>query len=155
MLDSVIVRVLTARVAQHNAGRFEDLLRQQLPKMREHEGLVYVKLARQANGAFEEVLLFEEWRDAARSTAWAGDELSRPRLMPGAEALAENVHVTHYEALDVDPDSLVAVPIGAAQRRDAGLTRRRVRLRSGAAPPRVGQPRSTGMPGSGRGPAAG
>ena len=33
--------------------------------------------------------------------------------MPGAEALAENVHVTHYEALDVDPDSLVAVPIGA------------------------------------------
>ena len=33
--------------------------------------------------------------------------------MPGAEALAENVHVTHYEALDVDPDSLVAVPMGA------------------------------------------
>ena len=110
----MIVRVLTARVAQHNAGRFEDLLRQQLPKMREHEGLVYLKLARQANGAFEEILLFEEWRDAAALYGWAGDELSRPRLMPGAEALAENVHVTHYEALDVDPDSLVAVPIGAA-----------------------------------------
>ena len=111
ILANVIVRVLTARVAQHNAGRFEDLLRQQLPKMREHEGLVYLKLARQANGAFEEVLLFEEWRDAAALYGWVGDELSRPRLMPGAEALAENVHVTHYEALDVDPDSLVAVPM--------------------------------------------
>jgi MinD-like ATPase involved in chromosome partitioning or flagellar assembly len=112
ILDNVIVRVLTARVAQHNAGRFEDLLRQQLPKMREHEGLIYVKLARQANGAFEEVLLFEEWRDSAALYGGPGDELSRPRLMPGAEALAENVNVTHYEALDVDPDSLVAVPIG-------------------------------------------
>jgi len=105
----VIVRVLTARVAQHNAGRFEDLLRQQLPRMREHDGLVYVKLARQVHGAFEEVLLFEEWRDATALYGWAGDELSRPRLLPGAERLAEDVRVTHYEALDVDPDSLVAI----------------------------------------------
>jgi hypothetical protein len=107
----VIVRVLTARVAMHNAGRFEDLLRQQLPRMREHEGLVYLKLARQANGAFEEVLLFEEWRDARALYGWVGDELSTPRLLPGAEALVEDVHVTHYEALDVDPDSLVATPL--------------------------------------------
>lgn len=106
----MIVRVLTARVARPNAGRFEDLLRQQLPKMREYEGLVYVKLARQANGAFDEVLPFEEWRDAAALYGWAGDELSKPRLLPGAEALAEDVRVTHYEALDVDPDSLFAVP---------------------------------------------
>jgi heme-degrading monooxygenase HmoA len=107
---AVIVRILTARVAQHNAGRFEDLLRQQLPRMREHEGLVYVKLARQANGAFEEVLLFEEWRDAASLYVWTGGQLSRPRLMPGAERLAEDVRVTHYEALDVDADSVMAVP---------------------------------------------
>ena len=109
----MIVRVLTARVAQHNAGRFEDLLRQQLPKMREYDGLLYVKLARQANGGFEEVLLFEEWRDAAALYRWAGEELSKPRLMPGAESLAEDVRVTHYEALDVDPDSLTAVVVAA------------------------------------------
>src|SRR5512140_632032 len=102
MLGDVIVRVLTARVSQHNAGRFEALLRQQLPKMREHDGLVYLKLARQANGAFEDVLLFEEWRDADALYGWAGAELSKPRLLPGAEELAENVRVTHYEALDVD-----------------------------------------------------
>lgn len=105
----MIVRVLTARVAQHNAGRFEELLRQQLPRMREHDGLVYLKLARQSHGDVEEVLLFEEWRDAAALYAWAGEELSRPRLLPGAEELAEDVRVTHYEALDVDPDSLTAV----------------------------------------------
>jgi hypothetical protein len=109
---NMIVRVLTARVARHNAGRFEDLLRQQLPTMREHEGLVYVKLARQANGAFDEVLLFEEWRDAAALYGWAGEVLSKPRLLPGAEALAEDVRVTHYEALDVDPDALFAVSFG-------------------------------------------
>ena len=115
----VIVRVLTARVALHNAGRFEDLLRQQLPRMREHKGLVYVKLARQANGAFEEVILFEEWRDAASLYAWTGGQLSRPRLMPGAEVLAEDVRVTHYEALDVDPDSLMAVPSATRRGDDA------------------------------------
>jgi heme-degrading monooxygenase HmoA len=113
----VIVRVLTARVAQHNAGRFEELLRQQLPKMREHEGLVYLKLARQAHGGFEDVLLFEEWRDAASLYGWTGPELTIPRLMPGAEALADDVRVTHYEALDVDPDDLVAVPTPAGSRR--------------------------------------
>ena len=113
----MIVRVLTARVAQHNAGRFEDLLRQQLPKMREHDGLVYLKLARQANGAFEEVMLFEEWRDAKALYGWAGDELSKPRLMPGAEALVEDLRVTHYEALDVDPDSLVAIEHGQVGQR--------------------------------------
>lgn len=110
----MIVRVLTARVAQHNAGRFEELLRRQLPKMREHDGLVYLKLARHANGAFEEVLLFEEWRDATALYAWAGDELSKPRLLPGAEALTEDVRVTHYEALDVDPDDMRAIPGDAA-----------------------------------------
>src|SRR3954469_8268725 len=114
-LRGVIVRVLTARVAQHNAARFEDLLRRQLPRMREHDGLVYVKLARQAHGKFEDVLLFEEWRDAAALYGWAGDQLSRPRLLPGAEQLAENVQVTHYEALDVDPDSVVAVASGSAR----------------------------------------
>ena len=115
----MIIRVLTARVAQHNAGRFEDLLRRQLPKMREHEGLIYLKLARQANGAFEEVLLFEEWRDAKSLYGWAGDELSRPRLLPGAEALVDDLRVTHYEALDVDPDDIQAIgPDWAAARGD-------------------------------------
>lgn len=113
--ERVIVRVLTARVAQHNAGRFEELLRRQLPKMREHDGLVYVKLARQANGAFEEVLLFEEWRDATALYGWAGEELERPRLLPGAERLAEDVRVTHYEALDVDPDQVTAVSLASGQ----------------------------------------
>jgi heme-degrading monooxygenase HmoA len=105
----VIVRVITARVAQHNAGRFEELLRRQLPKMREQDGLVYLKLARHANGAFEEVLLFEEWRDARALYGWAGDELSKARLLPGAEALTEDLRVTHYEALDVDPDEVNAL----------------------------------------------
>ena len=100
----MIVRVLTARVPQRNAGRFEDLLRAQLPLMREHDGLVYVKLARKVYVGYEDVLLFEEWRDARALYAWSGPALEKPRLLPGAEDLVEDVQVTHYEALDVDPD---------------------------------------------------
>ena len=104
----MIVRILTARVPRDRAEQFEAVLRAQLPVMREHEGLVYVKLARQAHAAYDDVLLFEEWRDAESLYGWAGADLETPRLLPGAEGLAERVSVTHYEALDREVDSLVA-----------------------------------------------
>jgi hypothetical protein len=34
--------------------------------------------------------------------------VSKPRLLAGAERLAEDVEVTHYEALDIDQDALMA-----------------------------------------------
>lgn len=77
--------------------------------MREHEGLLYVKLARQVHPTYEDVLLFEEWRDARALYGWAGPTLSVPRLLPGAEALVQDVQVTHYEALDIDPDALIDI----------------------------------------------
>jgi quinol monooxygenase YgiN len=106
----MIVRILTARVPNRHAAEFEKVLRTQLPLMREHEGLVYVKLARQSHRRYDDVLLFEEWRDAPSLYAWAGTNITRPRLLPGAEGLAESVVVTHFEALDVDPDAVLAAP---------------------------------------------
>ena len=106
----MIVRILTARVERTKAARFEDVLREQLPLMREHDGLVYVKLARQAHEDHDEVLLFEEWRDAKALYEWAGPVLEKPRLLPGAERLADSVTVTHYESLDLEEaDVLEAV----------------------------------------------
>jgi hypothetical protein len=34
--------------------------------------------------------------------AWTGRDLSRPRLLPGAEDLIDSLRITHYEALDVE-----------------------------------------------------
>ena len=104
----MIVRILTARVPNRHAAAFEDVLRAQLPLMREHDGLVYVKLARQAHPGYDEVLLFEEWRDSKALYGWTGPDVTKPRLLPGADGLAESVDVTHYEALDVDPDAILA-----------------------------------------------
>ncbi|HEX5825366.1 MAG TPA: antibiotic biosynthesis monooxygenase [Candidatus Limnocylindrales bacterium] len=104
----MIVRILTARVPRNRAEQFESVLRSQLPLMRAHDGLVYVKLARQAHATYDDILLFEEWRDAAALYGWAGSHLERPRLLPGAEGLADRVAVTHYEALDREIDSVVA-----------------------------------------------
>jgi len=116
----MIVRVLTARVPAKNAAQFESLLRDQLPKMREHDGLVYLKLARQVKLDYEDVLLFEEWRDAKALYGWAGPRLLAPRLFPGAESLVDRVEVTHYEALDVDPDELVAMSTSIVDRDQDG-----------------------------------
>ncbi|MFP5342550.1 MAG: antibiotic biosynthesis monooxygenase family protein [Candidatus Limnocylindria bacterium] len=102
----MIVRILTARVPARNAAAFERLVREQLPVMREYDGLEYVKLARKAFGTHDDVILFEEWRDARSLYGWTGPDPGKPRLLPGAEGLAEFVHVTHYEALDRDPDLL-------------------------------------------------
>jgi heme-degrading monooxygenase HmoA len=98
---SMIVRVLTARVRPDRAGQFNALLRQQLPLLRQHDGLVYAKLARQVHPDSEEVILFEEWRDSKSLYGWAGPDINKPRLFPGSEKLVESVSVTHYEALDV------------------------------------------------------
>lgn len=101
----MIVRVLTARVRSGRVGQFNAAMRRQLPEMREQPGLVYVKLARrlEADGG-EEVVLFEEWRDADSVYGWVGSDLSKPRLLAAAAEAADKVTVTHYEALDIEPE---------------------------------------------------
>jgi antibiotic biosynthesis monooxygenase (ABM) superfamily enzyme len=99
----MIVRLVTATVRTDRAGSFNALMRAQLPILREHPGLVYVKLARRVQGDIEEVLLYEEWRDTASLYGWTGPEVARPRLVPGAEDLLTDITVAHYEALDIDP----------------------------------------------------
>jgi len=101
----MIVRVLTARVRSERAGAADSGSRQQLPILREQPGLVYVKLARNVGPTHEEIVLFEEWRDTAALYAWAGQEIIRPRLLPGTEELVDDLVIAHYEALDVDPDA--------------------------------------------------
>jgi quinol monooxygenase YgiN len=99
----MIVRLVTARVSTDLAGSFNALMRAQLPILRQHPGLVYVKLARRIDGDTEEVVLYEEWKDTASLYNWTGPEVTRVRMMPGAEDLVTDLDIKHYEALDVDP----------------------------------------------------
>jgi heme-degrading monooxygenase HmoA len=99
----VIVRVLRARVRSNKVATFDTLIRRQAKSMRGQPGLEYVKLARRIEpDGSEEVILFEEWRDAPSMYAWVGPNLSQPRLVEGARDLVDELFVTHYEALDRD-----------------------------------------------------
>lgn len=102
----MIVRVLQARVAGPNVASFNVLFRRQVDLLRQQPGLEYVKLARrlQPDGG-EEVLLFEEWLSTADVYRWVGGNLGEPRLVPGARELMTSIVVTHYEALDREPDT--------------------------------------------------
>ena len=51
-------------------------------------------------------MLYEEWKDTASLYGWTGPEVTRPRMMPGAEDLVSDLEVKHYEALDIDPATL-------------------------------------------------
>jgi hypothetical protein len=97
----VIVRILTARVRERNASTVEALLRRQVQDMRTYDGLRYVKLARQVHPGYEDIMMFEEWRDAEALHAWAGRSLESPRLLPEARVMVEGLGVTHYEAFDI------------------------------------------------------
>ena len=104
-IELVIVRVLTARVSEQNAGEFNNLLRQQLDELRGQPGLVYAKLARRLSAdRAEEVMLFEEWLTPDDLWAWTGGHLNVPRLLPGTEQLIDQLTIAHYEALDMDMD---------------------------------------------------
>lgn len=120
----MIVRVLTARLPVERAAGLHDLMREQLPVLRAHEGLVYAKLARRLEGQFEELVLFEEWRDVDAMLVWTGTDIARPRLLPGAEALIDDLRITHFEALDIDvsawSDRTMPDPVGAAGRSTDG-----------------------------------
>jgi hypothetical protein len=98
----VIIRVLTATVSNEASGRVHQLMREQLPLLHAHDGLLYVKLARRLLGNVEEIVLFEEWRDVTSMYAWTGPNIERPRLLPGTEDLITDLRITHYEALDID-----------------------------------------------------
>ena len=64
----------------------------------------YAKLARRLDHTdAEEVVLFEEWRTPDDLWAWTGGRINVPRLLPGTEELIENLTISHYEALDVEP----------------------------------------------------
>ena len=106
-IDCVIVRVLTARVSEQNAGEFNNLLRKQLDELRVQPGLVYAKLARRLGAdRAEEVILFEEWHTPDDLWAWTGGRLNVPRLLPGTEQLIDELTIAHYEALDMDEEAL-------------------------------------------------
>jgi Antibiotic biosynthesis monooxygenase len=118
----VIVRVLSARVPPENVGRFNDLLRGQVAILKEQRGSVYAKIARRLDDAgAEEVVLFEEWATPADLWRWTGGRLSEPRLLPGTEELIEDLVITHYEALDVQPEEMdLRVMEGGAAASDEG-----------------------------------
>jgi hypothetical protein len=99
----MIVRLLTATIKAERAGVFNEIMRTQLPILRGYAGLRYVKLSRRILAGEQEVLLFEEWQDTASLYGWAGPDLDRPRLLPGAEDLVIDLRVAHYEALDMPP----------------------------------------------------
>ena len=97
------------RVKPSRVGAFNAIFRAQVPLLKQQPGLLYVKLARrlQSDGG-EEVVLFEEWEDAASLYAWAGADLTEPRLVQGAKDLTDDIFVAHYEALDKQTDEAAA-----------------------------------------------
>jgi hypothetical protein len=135
----MIVRVLSMRVRAGRVGAFNAIFRSQVPLLKAQPGLVYVKLARRLEpDGSQNVVLFEEWRDADSMYTWVGPQLLEPRLVPGAHELIEDLTVAHYEALDMnlEGDDLVgfagAEPPLVPETADEG----------GRAPPATGKPGS-------------
>ena len=102
----MIVRVLTATLKADQAGQFNELMRTQLPLLRDYPGLRYAKLARRiprwpAGGV--PLRGMEGHGVAVR----LGGPRPRAAAAPAGRRrdLVLDLRVAHYEALDVDPEA--------------------------------------------------
>jgi heme-degrading monooxygenase HmoA len=105
----MIVRIVSIQMKPGHEGLFHASLRSELDLLREQPGLVYVKAARRLlDDGGEEVVLMEEWATTSHLHAWAGPDLTRPRLLPDVERrladATQTVQVTHFEAIDLTPE---------------------------------------------------
>ena len=105
----MIMRIVSIRMKPGHEGLFHASLRSELEILKAQPGLVYVKAARRLlDDGGEEVVLMEEWATSSDLHAWAGPDLSRPRLLPDVERrladATQSVEVIHFEAIDLTPD---------------------------------------------------
>lgn len=104
----MIVRLIRVRAKAGLVGQLNALMRRRQAELRDQPGIVYTKLARRLEpGGGEEVVLIEEWRDPSVLYAWAGTDISDPRLSEDAGESVVDVSVTTYESLDIvfeDPE---------------------------------------------------
>lgn len=101
----MIVRVIKVRATAGRVGQLNALMRRRQAEIRDQPGVVYTKLARRLEpDGGEEVVLIEEWRDPGALYAWAGSDISDPRLAEGSGDSVLDASVTTYESLDIDFD---------------------------------------------------
>lgn len=104
----MIVRLIRVRAKAGRVGQLNALMRRRQAELRDQPGIVYTKLARRLEpGGGEEVVLIEEWRDPSVLYAWAGTDISDPRLSEDSGESVVDVSVTTYESLDIvfeDPE---------------------------------------------------
>jgi hypothetical protein len=78
-------------------------MRRRQAELRDQPGVVYTKLARRLEpDGGEEVILIEEWRVPGALYAWAGSDISDPRIGDESGDSVLDVSVTTYESLDID-----------------------------------------------------
>jgi heme-degrading monooxygenase HmoA len=99
----LIVRVLQGRVHPGQIGHFREQAQQALDDARQHDGLIYAQVGRQAHAdGSEEIAFVSVWRDLEALYSWLGgtDLLDTP-VMSGADAeVFERFEVQHYEAYE-------------------------------------------------------
>ena len=115
----MIVRVLRGRVLPGHVASFREQARQALHDARQHDGLLYAQIGRQAlSDGGEEIVFVTEWRNLEALYRWVGgtDLLDTPVIDGDKTNVFEHFEVQHfetYESADADPPDTAGSPTGA------------------------------------------
>jgi len=99
----MIVRAWRGRAAAANPEGYVGHFREKvLPELRRVDGFIGVSLLRAAHPGGVEFFVLTRWRSIEAIRAFAGDEITRAVVEPGAVAalIDFDATVTHYEVLD-------------------------------------------------------
>ena len=99
----MIVRAWRGRAAAANPEGYVGHFREKvLPELRRVDGFIGVSLLRAPHPGGVEFLVLTRWRSIAAIRAFAGDEITRAVVEPGAVAalIDFDATVTHYEVLE-------------------------------------------------------
>jgi heme-degrading monooxygenase HmoA len=121
---NLIVRVLRGRVHPGQVPTFREQAQHALHDARQHDGLVYAQIGRQAHvDGGEEIIFVSVWRNLEALYKWVGglDLLDTPVLDGNNPDVFEHFEVQHYETYEsADPESPDGEePLSTAARGDA------------------------------------
>jgi heme-degrading monooxygenase HmoA len=99
----LIIRVLQGRVPAGQIAHFREQAQQALDDVRQHDGLIYAQVGRQAHAdGSEEIAFVSVWRDLEAVYHWLGstDLLNTPMMSGADPEVLERFEVQHYEAYE-------------------------------------------------------
>ncbi len=98
----MLIRVFRARVRPGKQEEFERLVKETIPTVRKHKGVLAVYAGRPIGSNSNEFTFVSVWRDLSDLKAFAGNDWDKAVMLPSELPLLEETFIHHFEIFNKD-----------------------------------------------------